>query len=89
MTEDEEEIVRKSIMGRGKDEKMIFVGLWRIQTNHSDRASTTGYVDNVSLSVVSVRSRNASFFHVEGILTILNMAEYEIACSAELDYEFI
>ncbi|KAJ6936200.1 hypothetical protein NC652_011052 [Populus alba x Populus x berolinensis] len=46
MIEDEEEIVRKSTMGRGKDEKMIFVGLWRIQTNPSDRASTTGYVDN-------------------------------------------
>jgi hypothetical protein len=47
MTEDEEEILRKSTMGCGKDEKMILVGLWRIQTNPSDRASTTGYVDNV------------------------------------------
>jgi hypothetical protein len=42
-----------------------------------------------ALPTVLVRSRNASFFHAEGILTILNVAEYEIVCSAELDYEFI
>jgi len=42
-----------------------------------------------ALSAVSVRSMNASFFHSEGILTILNVAEYESASSAELDYEFI
>jgi hypothetical protein len=42
-----------------------------------------------ALPAILVRSRNASFFHAEGILTILNVAEYETACSSELDYEFI
>jgi len=37
----------------------------------------------------AVLVKNASLFHAEGILTILNVAEYEIVCSAKLHYEFI